>query len=543
MAKYKIIPSSRTIVQSPISIGHKAEKGVQAIEFDLTAWVETYGSGTLTVIMRRWGDTIPYPIALEIDENNKATWTLSDIDTAKAGMAYAQLSYIVGDEVVKKSDIYTFRVMDSLTGEGDPPEAYESWLEHLTHLAAEAMAEVLDIESIVTDKTLTVDGGIADAKAVGDELSEIKADLEDLDDRVDGLGDGVPTEVRQAMLALFNSAAYAETGLTDEIAVIESWAAVVTAISINQSSISISGASTSQLVATTTPAGGTVTWASSDTSVATASSSGLVTGVGNGSCTITASCGGKNATCSVTVSGFASLTGITATYTQSGTVYNTDTLDSLKSDLVVTASYSDSTTRTLSDSDYTLSGTLTVGTSTITVAYSGETTTFNATVTDSSAIQVTYTQGSIGSGNTDANRVSVVITSGIHFDDGESMVISVESGYSIHPFGFNPNTDPNSAGTQSSTNILSAYVVSDSSYVVPNLNDMNGTLYANTKSLNGKADAGWMTDTITYTFTKTGQYGYTFTGLGFLVKKDDNTDITPSEIEPLITINKVEASS
>ena len=175
MAKYKIIPSSRTIVQSPISIGHKAEKGVEAIEFDLTAWVETYGSGTLTVIMRRWGDAIPYPIALEIDENNKATWTLSDIDTAKAGMAYAQLSYIVGETVVKKSDIYTFRVMDSLTGEGEPPEAYESWLEHLTHLAAEAMAEVLDIEGIVTDKTLTIDGGIADAKSTGDALA-LKAD-------------------------------------------------------------------------------------------------------------------------------------------------------------------------------------------------------------------------------------------------------------------------------------------------------------------------------------------------------------------------------
>ena len=174
MAKYKIIPSSRTIVQSPISIGHKAEKGVEAIEFDLTAWVETYGSGTLTVIMRRWGDAIPYPIALEIDENNKATWTLSDTDTAKAGMAYAQLSYIVGDEVVKKSDIYTFRVMDSLTGEGEPPEAYESWLEHLTHLAAEAMAEVLDIEGVVTDKTLTVDGGIADGKATGDALSALE---------------------------------------------------------------------------------------------------------------------------------------------------------------------------------------------------------------------------------------------------------------------------------------------------------------------------------------------------------------------------------
>ena len=39
-----------------------------------------------------------------------------------------------------------------------------------------------------------------------------------------GIDNNVPTEVRQAILALFQAGAYAETGLTDEIAVIESWA-------------------------------------------------------------------------------------------------------------------------------------------------------------------------------------------------------------------------------------------------------------------------------------------------------------------------------
>jgi hypothetical protein len=73
---------------------------------------------------------------------------------------------------------------------------------------------------------------------------------------------------------------------------------------------------------------------------------------------------------------------ISAVYTQSGTVYDTDTLDSLKSDLVVTATFSDSTTGVISAADYTLSGTLTEGTSTITVSYGGKTTTFNVTVTE-----------------------------------------------------------------------------------------------------------------------------------------------------------------
>ena len=75
----------------------------------------------------------------------------------------------------------------------------------------------------------------------------------------------------------------------------------------------------------------------------------------------------------------AELLSISAVYTQSGTVYDNDSLDSLKTDLVVTAHYDDSSEETVLA--YTLSGTLEVGTSTITVSYGGKTTTFSVTVT------------------------------------------------------------------------------------------------------------------------------------------------------------------
>lgn len=74
------------------------------------------------------------------------------------------------------------------------------------------------------------------------------------------------------------------------------------------------------------------------------------------------------------------LNSISAVYTQSGTVYDTDTLDSLKADLVVTANYSDSSTQTVPAADYTLSGTLTFGTSTITVSYGGKSDTVQVVV-------------------------------------------------------------------------------------------------------------------------------------------------------------------
>ena len=112
-----------------------------------------------------------------------------------------------------------------------------------------------------------------------------------------------------------------------------------------------------------------------------------------GTSTITVSYSGKTTTFNVTVSQAVELSSISAVYTQSGTVYTSDSLNSLKADLVVTATYDDSSTRTVND--YTLSGTLTVGTSTITVTYGGKTTTFTVTVTAVvvSSIDAVFTQG------------------------------------------------------------------------------------------------------------------------------------------------------
>lgn len=126
----------------------------------------------------------------------------------------------------------------------------------------------------------------------------------------------------------------------------------------------------------------TVTATYSDSSTTTVPSgsytlSGTLSQVGAN--TITVSYESVTTTVSVTCAA-AELSYISAVYTQSGTVYTTDTLDSLKADLVVTAHYSDSTTSTVASTDYTLSGTLTEGTSTITVSYEGKTTTFSVTV-------------------------------------------------------------------------------------------------------------------------------------------------------------------
>lgn len=126
-----------------------------------------------------------------------------------------------------------------------------------------------------------------------------------------------------------------------------------------------------------------------DNSTATVTTYTLSGTLAVGTSTVTVSYDGKTTTFNVTVSEQATVVSISAVYTQSGTVYDTDSLDSLKADLVVTATWSDSQETTVASTDYTLSGTLTVGTSTITVTYEGKTTTFNVTVTHYSAGYVT----------------------------------------------------------------------------------------------------------------------------------------------------------
>ena len=144
----------------------------------------------------------------------------------------------------------------------------------------------------------------------------------------------------------------------------------------------------------------TLVWESSNPDIAKVYG-GKIYAISNGTCNITATHGDVSATCSVTVGTgvvTSTLESISAVYTQGDTiVYPTTPLNNLKSNLVVTGTYSDSTTKTITD--YSLSGTLTTGTSTITVTYNNKTTTFNVTVSEAAAekvlesISAVYTQG------------------------------------------------------------------------------------------------------------------------------------------------------
>lgn len=197
---------------------------------------------------------------------------LTQAALAKSGTLKAQFKMTVGEQILR-TEIFAIKNGIALDAETDTWTDYEGYnLDELVQELNSAVAKVNALEGRV----------------------------ETLEESGTG-GSGVPTSVKQAILTLFKSAAYTETGLTDEIATVESWAT------------------------STSP-----------------------------------------------------MTGINAVYS-GGTVTAGASLDSLRSDLTVTAEYADESVSTVTD--YTLSGTLTAGTSTITVGYGGFTTTFTVTVT------------------------------------------------------------------------------------------------------------------------------------------------------------------
>ena len=185
---------------------------------------------------------------------------------------------------------------------------------------------------------------------------------------------------------------------------------LVSSITLSSSTASVNVGSTVTLTATATPtnaADKTVSWSSSNTGVATVSSTGVVTGVASGMATITATANdgsGVTASCTVTVSNVA-VTGVTLNKTTLSLVNgNSETLTATvapanATDKTVSWSSSNTSVATVSDGTVTAKG---VGTTTITATAGGKSATCTVTVTPIlvSSITLSSSTASVNVGST-----------------------------------------------------------------------------------------------------------------------------------------------
>ena len=124
-------------------------------------------------------------------------------------------------------------------------------------------------------------------------------------------GEGISATARSLMLQLFEGAAYGNSTMQSTLEALRSeWGSsggettvAVSSVSLNKSVLTLTEGSSEMLTATVLPSNATdktVTWSVSPSGYATVSG-GSVTAIKAGSCTVTATAGGKSASCAVTV--------------------------------------------------------------------------------------------------------------------------------------------------------------------------------------------------------------------------------------------------
>lgn len=377
-------------------------------------WNSFGTSGTFAIWFRRSGDALGYPIGypLVTVNNGEVTWNVVETDLANPGQAQVQLRYLIDEQCVM-SQVFPAMVADSVDIGTDVPEPMEQWADAIVSAGAGGQPTVATSASAMSDhNTIYLYTGSESGYTNGHIYYWNGSAWTDGGAYGGGSssGTGLTDDIKQALLTCFEHVAWTDEHGQDYVDALEA------ALYPPATLVSISAVYTQSGTVYDTDTLDSLR----DDLVVTAhyddSSSEVVTTytlsgtLAEGTSTITVTYGGKTTSFNVTVT--ERLTSISAVYTQSGAVYDDATLNDLKTDLVVTAHYADSTTETVTD--YTLSGTLTVGTSTITVSYGGKTTTFTVTVskgidyTDNPLADVTwydgYTYNSSGTMVTAANE-------------------------------------------------------------------------------------------------------------------------------------------
>lgn len=143
-----------------IPLGKQGENLARQIVFDITYWVNEFGTGTPVLIHKRYGDEQPYPVTVSIDETLIA-WDVTNIDTQFASdQGQCELRYYVGDIIVK-SRIWRTIVDDAMEtpSEEAPEHPYQGWVDKVVEAGAEAKQAADRAENAVVHAPIIGENG------------------------------------------------------------------------------------------------------------------------------------------------------------------------------------------------------------------------------------------------------------------------------------------------------------------------------------------------------------------------------------------------
>lgn len=117
-----------------IYLGRVGENGVVTVQFDYSEWIEEFGEGNVSLVLKRADDEEAFPVPISTI-NGVATWVVTSAHTAQEGKGYCELIYIVDDKIAK-SMIWQVMVKPALTVGEDVPEPWEPWIDDITEAAS-----------------------------------------------------------------------------------------------------------------------------------------------------------------------------------------------------------------------------------------------------------------------------------------------------------------------------------------------------------------------------------------------------------------------
>lgn len=162
-----------------IPIGRQGEKGARQIVFDLSWMVERFGDGSAVLMHQRSQDGLPYQVDA-VQDGETLTWTVTDTDTAYVGYGKAEIRWTVGDALAK-TVIYKTRVAESITGDTEIPDPYQSWYDAMVETVgeeAEQRAEAAARDAAVDAVSGYVEQVSESASAASESASAAQASAE-----------------------------------------------------------------------------------------------------------------------------------------------------------------------------------------------------------------------------------------------------------------------------------------------------------------------------------------------------------------------------
>lgn len=173
---------------SLIDIGRQGETEARQVVFDLSWMAENFGDGTAVLMHQRSQDGLPYAVSAAQD-GNTLTWTVTDIDTAYTGYGKAEIRWTVGDALAK-TVIYKTRVSESITGDTEIPDPYQSWYDAMVETVgaeAEQKAEAVAREAAVDAVSGYVEQASASAESASESAQSAQASAENAARSADAL--------------------------------------------------------------------------------------------------------------------------------------------------------------------------------------------------------------------------------------------------------------------------------------------------------------------------------------------------------------------